>query len=314
VSSAPEIAAWLVEQVARELHLPPSAIDPDRPIAMLGLDSLAAATLTADLEDHLGRPLPETLFRDAATIAAISRMVADAPSAKATPPSASAQTAGPDYAALDYAGWSAPQRALLAIARAVARVLTRTDAEGIDRIPPRGPIIIAINHLHILDALWVFTILPRRTVFLVAREFRSRPLVGWLLRMGDAIFVARGHGDRDAIRRAVEALRAGAAVGVAPEGRLSRTGGLIRGQSGIARIAADAAAPVLPVAISGQETPWRYWLTLRRVPVRVRVGAIIPPPAGTVTARTLDGYAETVMRGLAAALPPAYRGVYREPG
>jgi len=312
VSDASEIAAWIVAQVARELHLAPDAIDPERPIATIGLDSLAAATLTADLEDHLGRPLPETLFRDALTIAAISRMVADAPVTCAPRETAPARASGTNYSSLDYAAWTRSQRLLLAIARGIGRVLTRQDVQGLERIPDRGSVIVAINHLHILDALWIFTVLPRRTVFLVASEFRRRPIVGWLLRMGDAIFVARGQGDRDAIRRAIEALHAGAAIGVAPEGRLSRTGGLIRGQSGIARLAAESGAPVVPLAMSGQERLWRYWLTARRVPIRVRCGAVIPPPAGTVTARALDDYAESVMRGLAEALPPEYRGVYAQ--
>ena len=310
MSDASEIASWIVVQVARELHLPPEAIDPDRPIATLGIDSLAAATLTADLEDFIGRPVPETLFRDAVTISAISRLVADVPAAAVPTGPARAAAAGPDYTSLDYGAWTRPQRALQSMARGVARFLTRQDVQGIERLPPRGAVIVAINHLHILDALWIFSVLPRRTVFMVASEFRRRPIVGWLLRMGDAIFVERGQGDRQAIQRAVDALRAGAAVGVAPEGRLSRTGGLIRGQSGIARLAAESSAPVVPIAMSGQERLWRYWLTARRVPVRIRCGSLIPPPAGTATARTLDDYADAVMRALAEALPPEYRGVY----
>jgi len=313
VNTEAQITAWIVEQVARELHLPASAIDPERPIATLGLDSLAAATLTADLEDRLGRSLPETLFRDALTIGAISRSVASAaPAAGVESPTAPVQTrpVTPAHDAAVYESWTPSQRTLLRACRFLARLLTRMDVADLDRIPRRGPVIIAVNHLHILDALWIFTILPRRTVFLVAREFRNRPVVGWLLRAGDPIFVSRGRGDRDAIQRAVAALHAGAALGIAPEGRLSRSGGLIKGQSGIARIAAEASVAVVPLAMSGQEKPWRYWLTLRRVPVRVRAGVIIPPPADSPTARALDAYVETVMRGLASALPPEYRGEY----
>lgn len=312
MTDAADISAWLVAQVARELHLAPEAIDPDRPIATLGLDSLAAATLTADLEDHLGRSLPETLFRDALTIAAIARLVT------ATPASASAApfpppSSSPDYTALDFESWTLAQRLLRTIVRAMATVLTRRYIEGLERLPRRGGTIVAINHLHILDALWIFSVLPRRTVFVVASEFRNRPVVGWLLRMGDAIFVTRGQGDRDAILRAAQAVRAGAIVGMAPEGRLSRTGGLIRGQSGIARLAAAAGAPVIPIAMSGQEKLWRYWLTVRRVPIRIACGTLIPPPAGNATAKALDDYADAVMRGLAEVLPPAYRGVYGAP-
>jgi 1-acyl-sn-glycerol-3-phosphate acyltransferase len=312
-----EIAAWIVAQLARELDLDPDSIDAHKPIAVLGLDSLAAATLTADLEDHFGRSLPETLFDHRLTIAALSRIVAAVPPDAAPP--ASAQAPPPrsderrDHAAADYDTWTLAQRILRSLARALARALTRQDVEGAGRLPPRGPVIIAVNHLHILDALWVFAVIPRRTVFMVAREFRHRLLVGQLLRLGQSIFVERGTGDSDAIRSAVDALRAGAAIGIAPEGRLSTTGGLLRGQPGLARIAADAGAPVVPLAVSGQEQLWRWWRRGRRVPVRVRFGEVIPPPSARATARALERYSDAVMRALAAELPPAYRGIYRAP-
>jgi 1-acyl-sn-glycerol-3-phosphate acyltransferase len=252
--------------------------------------------------------LPETLFRPELSIAAISRLVVGGP---APPPvEASPPPAGPDYTSLDYGSWTPAQRRILALARGVARLLTKQDVAGLDRVPASGAVIFAVNHLHILDALWAFTVLPRRTVFVVASEFRRRPLVGTLLGIGQAIFVARGASDRDALRRAADVLRGGGAVGIAPEGRLSRTGGLIPGQPGVAKLAADAAAPIVPIAMSGQERLWRCWLRGRRVPIRVRFGAPIPPPAGPATARALAEYSERTMRALAAELPPAYRGVY----
>ncbi len=309
MNDADAIAAWIVAQLARELHIDPASIDQDRPIAGLGVDSLAAATLTADLEDHLGRRLPETLFRGDLTIAALSRLVAGAAPALPAPSAAPV----PDYASLDYGSWTPAQGLLQRIARALARALTQQDVEGLERMPVRGPVIVAVNHLHILDALWIFAVLPRRTVFLVASEFRRRLLVGRLLGMGQAIFVVRGAGDRGALALAVAALRAGAAVGVAPEGRLTATGGLMKGQPGFARIAAEAGAPVLPMAISGQERPWCYWRRGRRVPVRVRFGSVIPPPPVPATAKALEQYSDHVMRALAEALPPAYRGVYGAP-
>ena len=306
------IQTWLTEQIARELHLDPASVDRSRPIAVLGLDSLTSATLVADLEDFVGRPLPESLLRENLTIVELSRIVA-------APPRLDERSAPPhvdpphDYAALDYNAWTRGQRRLQRIARGIARMLTNQDIDGLERIPAHGSLVVAINHLHILDALWIFSVLPRRTIFLVAHEFRSRPLIGWLLGLGHAIFVARGAGDRQAIDQAITALRAGAAVAIAPEGRLSRTGGLMRGMSGVARVAFGAGAPVLPIAMSGQERLWRSLIHGHRVPIRIRVGAAIEAPRGAGTARDLDAYAERVMKALARELPPEYRGLYSEP-
>jgi 1-acyl-sn-glycerol-3-phosphate acyltransferase len=313
VTTAASIQAWLIEQIARERHLEPASIDPLRPIAALGVDSLTAATLVAELEDLVGRPLPESLFRESITIADVSRIVAAPAAPSSSPPvSRRGDTPSPDYAALDYADWTRAQRRLQRVARAVARLCTRQDVEGVERLPASGAVVIAINHLHILDALWMFSALSRPTVFLVAHEFRTRPLVGWLLSIGHTIFVARGAGDRRAIEDAIAVLRAGGAVAIAPEGRLSRTGGLIRGHSGVARVAFGAAAPVIPIAMSGQEKVWRSWIRGRRAPIRIRVGAMIEPPRGSGTAKELEGYVDRIMRALARELPPEYRGLYSE--
>jgi 1-acyl-sn-glycerol-3-phosphate acyltransferase len=305
-----EVTAWLVSQIARELHLDPAGIDVNKPIAVLGIDSLTVATLTADLEDRFGRALPETLLRHDLTIASLSRLVAlesGAPAGAVEPvPAPVARAVGSGYA-----DWTASQRVLRAIAKVFSWLLARIDVQGADNLPRQGAVVIAVNHLHILDALWAFVVIPRRAVFLVASEFRNRPVVGQLLRLGGSIFVQRGSGDYEAARRAVDVLRTGAAVGIAPEGKLSTTGGLIRGQPGFARISADAAAPVVPLAMSGQERLWRSWLRLGRVKIRARFGAAIPPPPRQTTAKALEEYSDRVMRALAAELPPEYRGVYR---
>jgi 1-acyl-sn-glycerol-3-phosphate acyltransferase len=314
-----DVTAWLVAEIVRELQLEPGNIDVNKPIAVLGLDSLAVATLTADLEDRFGCSLPETLLKHDLTIAALSRIVAEdagtAPRAadtSAAPTGDTSAVPAASTAASGYVGRPASQRALLAVATFLSRVLARIGVEGADRLPRSGAVIIAVNHLHILDALWVFVVIPRRTVFLVASEFRNRLVIGQLLRLGESIFVERGAGDYEAVQRAVDVLRRGAAVGIAPEGRLSTTGGLIRGQPGFARIAAAAGAPIVPLAMSGQERLWHSWLRLRRVPIRARFGSAIPPPPRQTTAKALEEYSDRVMRALAAELPPAYRGVYRD--
>lgn len=306
-----DVSAWLVTQIARELHLDPGAIDVTKPIAVLGLDSLTVATLTADLEDHFGRSLPETVLRRDLTIETLSRVIAQGDVAPEAVADVTAAPADPSGASAPLE-WTRVQRVLLAVCRALSRMLTRIEVAGGDRLPREGAVVIAVNHLHILDALWAFVVIPRRVVFLVASEFRNRPVVGQLLRLGDSIFVERGAGDYEAARRAVDVLRAGAAVGIAPEGKLSTTGGLMRGQPGFARIAADAGAPVVPLAMSGQERVWRSLLRLRRVPIRAHFGPAIPPPPRQTTARALEEYSDRVMRALAAELPPAYRGVYRQ--
>jgi myxalamid-type polyketide synthase MxaB len=80
VKSAEEISAWLIAQIAERLSVPASEIDVTQPFDRYGLDSLAAVTLSGDLEQYLNRSLSPTLVYEHSTIAELAAfLVADAP-------------------------------------------------------------------------------------------------------------------------------------------------------------------------------------------------------------------------------------------
>ncbi len=81
--SAAEIADWFVSQLSRELGVPATDIDPSRPFAYYGLDSVRAVQLTAALESWLGRELSPTLAYEYPTIDLLSRHLAEEPPARA---------------------------------------------------------------------------------------------------------------------------------------------------------------------------------------------------------------------------------------
>lgn len=82
-------------------------------------------------------------------------------------------------------------------------------------------------------------------------------------------------------------LRAGGLLGVAPEGTRTRTGGLTRGQPGVAYLAAEAPAPIVPVVAYGQERFLQNVWRLRRTHIHVRVGSLITASPGDATAARL---------------------------
>lgn len=301
VRSAEEIRAWLVLAVAGELEVDPETIDPERPLTRYGLDSLTAVVIAGELEEWLERPIPPGLLAARPTIDAISSSLAE-----------EAQTLAPVAEARDYEHWTRGQAALRWIVRGLVRVLMRVDASGTEQIPPKGPFIVVANHLHVFDAPLVFALLPTRVVFLAADKFSRVPVVNWFLRTaGDAIYVARGESDRASVLRAVQVLRSGGRLALAPEGRVSRPG-MIEGQTGAAYMARQARVPVVPVAIYGHERPFSHWLRLRRVPVTMRVGTPIPPSSAEINRNTLANETEQLMLALARMLPPENRGVYAE--
>jgi 1-acyl-sn-glycerol-3-phosphate acyltransferase len=313
--SREDIVTWLRAALATELRLDPASIDGDRALTFYGLDSLTAATIAGDFSDWLGRPLPENVLQARATIHALADGLAG-PSA-AHPHRRSdgrVRASDPiDYATIDYSRAPWVERAIKAIIRALVRLTSDVCVEGLEHVPAAGPALLASNHLHILDAVWMLAVLPRRTILLVAEEFERKPVLGWLLNIGRVIYISRTTADRAALGQALQVLRHGGALAVAPEGKLSRTGGLVRGHSGIAYLATHSGAPVIPAVLWGQERAWASWLRLRRVRLEVRFGPPVRVRFGPVGPRELRRDTDQIMRALAKLLPPAYQGIYRTP-
>jgi 1-acyl-sn-glycerol-3-phosphate acyltransferase len=192
------------------------------------------------------------------------------------------------------------------------RVLSRMDVRGREHIPETGPLIVAANHMHALDLPIVFAVVPRRQTVFAANKWPGK-FAGWLMQIfADAIFVERGEPDRGAIARALEVVRQGGALGVAPEGTRSRTGGLIEGKPGTVYLASRSGAPILPIVVWGQEQAMQDWAHLRRPEIHVRIAEPMNLPPGAEHARAVElaSYTDQLMLTLALMLPQEYRGVY----
>jgi 1-acyl-sn-glycerol-3-phosphate acyltransferase len=128
----------------------------------------------------------------------------------------------------------------------------RLELAGGDNIPPRGPVLVVLNHASLLDvpALMVLDPFPDTATVVKVEMFRM-PVVGWFLRRWGAIPVERDGRDSGSVRRMLGVLRAGGALAVAAEGTRTRSGRLEAINPVLARIAASADVPILPVGIGG---------------------------------------------------------------
>jgi 1-acyl-sn-glycerol-3-phosphate acyltransferase len=143
-------------------------------------------------------------------------------------------------------------RAAMAISRPVAW-WGRLRAEGLDSLPASGPLLILGNHDSHWDPVMVgVAAIRRRQIRALAKSdlWKVRGLAPVLNGMGQ-IPIERGKGDQQALARAIETLRAGACIGVFPEGTRSR-GTVLRARSGAGRLALEVPeAHVSLVAIEG---------------------------------------------------------------
>jgi 1-acyl-sn-glycerol-3-phosphate acyltransferase len=201
------------------------------------------------------------------------------------------------------------------IFRFLFRILARVDVQGVENIPVQGGAILAANHVGILDAPLIFTLLERQDATgLVADKYKKKPFFRILIGAVNGIWLNREAADLTAIRQARDYLHKGGLLGIAPEGTRSHTGALIPAKTGVAYLADKAGAPIVPIAISGSEEAVSSWLHLRRVPVRIRIGTpfnLAPLERGDRDGSLLRNTDEIMCR-IAAMLPPAYWGVYAD--
>ena len=153
------------------------------------------------------------------------------------------------------------------------RGLFHLRAIGVENVPREGPVLLAANHVSLLDPPVVGAGAPRPLQFMAKAELFRVPLFGRLIRALNAHPVERDGADAGALRHALLLLREGKALLVFPEGTRGIPGSLQRGRPGAGMLAALSEAPVVPVYVegTGHVLP-RGARGLRRAPITVRYG------------------------------------------
>ena len=136
------------------------------------------------------------------------------------------------------------------------RIIFRPWATSAGNVPRRGAAILASNHLSFSDHFFGPLPLRRQLIFLAKSEyFTGRDLKGLISK---AFFSGLGQipvdrqggaASEQAIRAGLGVLAEGKLLGIYPEGTRSPDGRLYRGKTGIARLALEGRAPVIPCAM-----------------------------------------------------------------
>lgn len=158
----------------------------------------------------------------------------------------------------------------------------RPKVKGLRNVPVSGPVIIASNHLSFSDSIFMPLVVPRKVTFLAKSEYFTSPGPKGLLKKLTFIALGQVPVDRSGGRRSEAALITGLQVlanneclGIYPEGTRSPDGRLYKGRTGIARLAIESGAPVIPVAMFNTE---KIQPTGKVVPKILRVKMVFGEP------------------------------------
>jgi 1-acyl-sn-glycerol-3-phosphate acyltransferase len=136
------------------------------------------------------------------------------------------------------------------------RLIYRPWAKGMENVPAEGPVILAGNHLSFADHFFGAGFLPRKVISLGKAEyFTGRGIKGLVSRaffsgVGTVpIDRSGGKASEAALRTGLRVLKDNQVLGIYPEGTRSPDGRLYKGKTGVARLALEARAPVIPWAM-----------------------------------------------------------------
>ena len=130
----------------------------------------------------------------------------------------------------------------------LVRAIYRIEVVGADRLPATGPTVIAPNHESVLDPIILGAAISRELRFVAKAELWRSRLLAWMLDGLGAIPIERGHSDYLAAARVLQALEAGQAVVIFPQGAVR---GYRAWKQGAAHAALLTGAPLVPVRLIG---------------------------------------------------------------
>jgi len=166
---------------------------------------------------------------------------------------------------------------------------TPLDVQGLAHVPGGGaPVVYASNHSSMFDIWALSLVLPGSTRFVAKHELTRVPVMGPAMLRAGHVTIDRFNRKRafEAYERAAATIKSGISTIVFPEGTRSRTGELLPFKNAPFGLAIAAQVPIVPVYVHNtfQIMPKGAW-RLRRLPIRIRIGAPIPTAGMTLDDR-----------------------------
>ena len=149
-----------------------------------------------------------------------------------------------------------PYTTLRALLTPILLLAFRPKVKGLRHVPATGPCILASNHLSFSDSIFMPLVVPRKVTYLAKAEYFNSPGIKGFIQKLTFIALGQVPVDRSGGKRSEAALitglrvlNEGNCIGIYPEGTRSPDGRLYKGRTGIARMAIESGAAVVPVAM-----------------------------------------------------------------
>lgn len=201
------------------------------------------------------------------------------------------------------------------LSRIALRLLTRPQVIGRENFPKHGPLILAGNHVGLMEVVMLIAYAPYNVEIIGTGDIPIEPKFAKLADSYSFIAINRGNIDRQAIYSAAGVLKQNGVLGVFPEGGIWDPGAM-RSRGGVALISMMGDAPVIPIGFSGAHLALKRVLSFKFPKLLMRIGEAIPamPEGDSLASRKqrMEDFTELITQKIQELLPPDEQ--HREPG
>jgi 1-acyl-sn-glycerol-3-phosphate acyltransferase len=166
------------------------------------------------------------------------------------------------------------RRLIRIIGKLLLRIFARPIIINENNIQICGPVILAGNHVAVLEIVMMAVYTPAIVEFLGTGDIPLDPKFSWLANLYGFIPIQRGSVDRAGINNALSVLAQGGVLGVFPQGGIWDTT-VSQTRIGTALLSQKSGAPVIPIGFGGMNGALRRILRFERPRLVMNIGSPI---------------------------------------
>lgn len=186
---------------------------------------------------------------------------------------------------------------------------------GLENLPKTGPYIIASNHVGLIDYFFIASVViiyTKRKIHFIAKKEKWRDLLGnYIVKKWWGCIVIDPNNKEQSLVEAIEILKKGEIVGIFPEGEASKGNELLKGRTGVAKLAIRSGMPVVSVGFLGPLGSKSFITTFKNIihsykKVSIKIGKPMIFHRQEINEHSLDEVTRGIMKNIASLCGKTY--------
>ena len=168
------------------------------------------------------------------------------------------------------------RKSMTSLGKVLLALMANVVVNGRDKLPKTGPVILAGNHVAVLEAVMMAAYCPGVVEFLGTGDIPLDPNYAFITKGYGLIPINRGNLDRKGLHMGLEVLKQNSILGIFPEGG-TWDPAQMQAQTGVAWLSYRGKAPIIPIGFGGIKGGLAKAFKFQRPKLEMNVGDVIQP-------------------------------------